>query len=265
MLKKISILLLTIIFACFFSFPSYGNPQYRVMLDPGHGGHDVGAISVNGKFKEKDLNLDTSLATKKKLEKHGVEVKMTRSDDTYLKLDERVRLSNEYEPDMFISIHHNASENPKVNRGEVIYKVGEGESQRLAECLQGKLEKIGDLEVKIYNRYNSKGTEFYGVLRGNNAPSVIVEVSFITSEEGLSLVDTIEERERNGVLIGEGILDFLNVNYKEDKSKSKKEFKLQKEEDEEKSALELLLGKAKQNRRNKGINRLLEILYGKDK
>ena len=177
-----------------------------VMIDPGHGGSDSGAISYDNTLEEKDLNLDTALAVIEELKKHGVTVYATRTDDTYVSLQNRSRMANKItDLDLFVSIHHNACENPSVNRGEVIYSVKEKESQRLAECIGKKMKQIGDMEIKIYNRYNARGTDYYSVLRNTKATSVIVEISFITSEEGVALVATPEERKQNGILAASSV------------------------------------------------------------
>ena len=184
----------------------------KVFIGVGHGGADSGAVA-NG-FKEKDLNLDTALAVIEELKKHGVTVYATRTDDTYISLQNRSRMANKItDLDLFVSIHHNACENPSVNRGEVIYSVKEKESQRLAECIGKKMKQIGDMEIKIYNRYNARGTDYYSVLRNTKATSVIVEISFITSEEGVALVDTPEERKQNGILVAQGIMDYFGIDY----------------------------------------------------
>lgn len=185
-----------------------------VMIDPGHGGSDSGAISYDNTLEEKDLNLDTALAVIEELKKHGVTVYATRTDDTYVSLQNRSRMANKItDLDLFVSIHHNACESPSVNRGEVIYSVKEKESQRLAECIGKKMKQIGDMEIKIYNRYNARGTDYYSVLRNTKATSVIVEISFITSEEGVALVDTPEERKQNGILVAQGIMDYFGIDY----------------------------------------------------
>lgn len=199
-----------------------------VMIDPGHGGSDSGAVSYDNMLEEKDLNLDTAKAVIEELKRNGVTVYTTRTDDTYVSLQDRSRMANKIEDlDLFVSIHHNAAGDPKVNRGEVIYSVKEKESQKLAECIGKKMEQIGDMEIKIYNRYNAKGLDYYSVLRNTNATSVIVEISFMTSEEGIALVDTPEERRENGILVARGIMDYFGIDYDEEKEDVKEDVKKQ--------------------------------------
>lgn len=207
-------LIFSLIMILFFPSSAFAN---TVFIDPGHGGSDSGAISYDNKYEEKDLNLDTARACIEELEKYGVIVYTSRTGDVYVSLEDRSKMANKIKNlDLFVSIHHNACPNNSVNRGEVIYSVKEKESQELAECISKKLYDIGNTEVKIYNRYNSKGTDYYSVLRNTDATSIIVEISFITSPEGVSLVDTLEKRERNGVLIAQGIMDYLGVDYSDE-------------------------------------------------
>jgi len=85
----------------------------RIVLDPGHGGRDPGALGSNG-LREKDITLDVSLRLKRLLEtKIGCEVVLTRSSDRFLSLEERTALANSNEADLFVSIHTNASNNRK--------------------------------------------------------------------------------------------------------------------------------------------------------
>ena len=164
--------------------------------------------------------------------------------------------------DLFVSIHHNASSNKNANRSEVIYKLNNRDAQLLAECISNQLGELGDdIEVKIYSRYNSKGTDYYSVLRHTNAPAVIVEVSFITSEEGLALVDSKDERERNGVLIAHGILDYLEIDYS-DNAKDVKEIK--KVENKKANSLDALLNVLNnKKKKNKGLD-ILNSILGRD-
>lgn len=238
-----------------------------VFIDPGHGGSDSGAISYDNKFEEKDLNLDTAKACIEELEEYGIIVYTSRTDDTYISLEERSRMANEIKDlDLFVSIHHNASTNSSVNRGEVIYSVREKESQKLAECISKKLYDIGSAEVKIYNRYNSRGTDYYSVLRNTDATSIIVEISFITSAEGVSLVDTPEKRQKNGILIAQGIMDYLGVDYSEEANKENNKTVEEKANKENNNNLGLnILKNILNKKRNKlnektGKEKLLEIL-----
>ena len=77
-----------------------------VALDPGHGGKDPGAMA-NG-LREKDVNLKVGLLLRSILEQYGVDARLTRGDDRYLKLGERTQLANNWNADLFVSLHCNA-------------------------------------------------------------------------------------------------------------------------------------------------------------
>src|SRR5699024_7533991 len=83
-----------------------GRLVMKIILDPGHGGHDGGASS--GKLKEAKLTLKIAKKIKKKLKKYNVTVKMTRTTDKYLSLTERTNIANNWGADAFISVHINS-------------------------------------------------------------------------------------------------------------------------------------------------------------
>ena len=97
-----------------------GNAIRRIILDPGHGGHDPGAIGPSG-VREKDVVLDIARRLRDKLVARGVEVLMTREDDTFVPLGGRTRLAAERQADLFLSIHANASRNKRVHGVEAYY------------------------------------------------------------------------------------------------------------------------------------------------
>lgn len=92
----------------------------RVILDPGHGGHDPGATGPTG-VREKEVVLDLARRLRDHLAARGVEVLMTRADDTFVSLGGRTRLAAEQQADLFLSIHANASRNKRVHGVEAYY------------------------------------------------------------------------------------------------------------------------------------------------
>jgi len=91
-----------------------------IVLDPGHGGKDPGAISCRG-AKEKDLNLKIARYLQAELEERGFAVSLTRTDDVYLSLQERVDIAKKRNADLFISIHGNSSRSKYMKGAEVYY------------------------------------------------------------------------------------------------------------------------------------------------
>ena len=191
----------------------------RIVIDPGHGGKDPGAISPKG-TKEKDINLRIAKLLKRELEKKGFIVYLTRKKDIYLSLQKRVEIAKDKRADLFISIHANSNRNPKVNGVEVYYLSpkyfnwkkrllwlsnylppdlrgtysprqreiiwknicvkNDTISRQAAHCLVTIFRELG---FKV--RY-PKGAPFY-VLRYGYVPSILVEVGYLsnTREERL--------------------------------------------------------------------------------
>lgn len=118
-----------------------------VMLDPGHGGHDPGAIGAQGTF-EKDVTLDVAreVARQMVIRNRGLKVILTREKDVFLGLDERVRAAREAEADLFISIHADSAPNPRA-RGLSAYTLSEKASDEFAAAIATQENLAERLEV----------------------------------------------------------------------------------------------------------------------
>jgi N-acetylmuramoyl-L-alanine amidase len=192
----------------------------RVVIDPGHGGKDFGAPGFFPGVHEKDVVLEIAKRVARKLrEELGLEVVLTRSDDRYLTLEERTAFANTRNGDLFVSIHTNASRDPRAYGTETYFlnlatddesirvaamenatstknisdlhsilndllkNAKINESSRLAAFVQGALVK--NLNLKGYDRIKDKGVKqapFY-VLLGARMPSILVETAFISNRE----------------------------------------------------------------------------------
>jgi len=117
-------------------------PQQRpiVVIDPGHGGPDPGAIGIGGIY-EKEIVLDISLQAARLLENQGIQVVLTRQADVDLGLQPRVEIANRARADLFVSIHANAisMSRPEVNGIETYHVAGSESGQRLAASIQQQL------------------------------------------------------------------------------------------------------------------------------
>ncbi|WP_240911210.1 N-acetylmuramoyl-L-alanine amidase family protein [Yeosuana marina] len=153
-----------------------------VVIDPGHGGKDSGAIGLNG-IMEKDIVLSIAKAMIRlnSITKSDFEIYLTRYKDTLISLSDRTRLARNLKADLFISLHCNQSENPKA-RGVEVYVNARGgnflmESILLAYGLQKHMKtKLG---------FESRGVKFgnFQVLRDlvDFGPSVLVEFGFLSN------------------------------------------------------------------------------------
>jgi N-acetylmuramoyl-L-alanine amidase len=93
----------------------------KIVIDPGHGGHDTGTIGPNG-LLEKDLVLDVSKRLGKLLEARlGADVLFTRRDDTFIPLETRTSIANQEQADLFVSVHANSSHDPDARGVETYY------------------------------------------------------------------------------------------------------------------------------------------------
>lgn len=128
-----------------------------MMLDPGHGGKDPGAISKNGHY-EKDLTLKMAKETRTLLEKAGYKVVMTRDRDIYISLRGRVKKAHDAKADLFISIHADSSTNSSA-KGLSIYTLSETASDREAAALaerENKSDILFEMDLGDVNQDASK-------------------------------------------------------------------------------------------------------------
>ncbi|MBF0410616.1 MAG: N-acetylmuramoyl-L-alanine amidase [Candidatus Riflebacteria bacterium] len=156
-----------------------------LMLDPGHGGADTGAIGPGG-LNEKDVNLRVSRYLKQLLLADGARVMMTREDDTFLSLQERVDILNSHKLDLFVSIHHNATlEKVVKNRGEVFFNAfDDAISRALAHNISDKIVQNGLATESL-----AIPGGFY-LLRNSRCPSVLTEASFMTVPKNEKMLRT---------------------------------------------------------------------------
>jgi N-acetylmuramoyl-L-alanine amidase len=215
----------------------------RVVIDPGHGGHDTGAIGKQG-TREKDVTLAISKKLAEQLRERGLEVILTRDDDRYLKLEARAELANEARGDLFISIHCNSATNRKL-RGVETYtlnissdrysmrlaarenatsekgvsdlqfiladlatKANTGESSRLANQVQKSLVSALSREYTGIKDLGHKEALFY-VLLGVKMPAILVETSFLSHAEEETRLGSEEYQDDVAEAIAQGVEDFL--------------------------------------------------------
>lgn len=153
---------------------------FLVVLDPGHGGKDPGAMV--GEAAEKDINLAIALLVRERLlEQEGVEVVMTREQDEYPSLSDRVNLANQENADLYVSIHANALENEEDYAGiYTFYHPDKPSDKAVAEMIQEAVTSVsGGLD-------RGAQSEDYFVLRETDMPAVLIETGFMTCPEELS-------------------------------------------------------------------------------
>lgn len=176
-----------------------------IVIDPGHGGSDTGAIGSNG-VREKDVSLGVAMKVKRILEEQGDPVVMTRTTDRDVyspsatnaqELQARVNKAPR-DAAIFISIHCNAFSSPSTNGMETYYYTNSGMGRRLAKLINEELEKYGGL----FNR-GVKPANFY-VLKHSKMPATLLELGFVTNprEEELLADDEYQELLATAIVTG---------------------------------------------------------------
>ncbi|MFZ6004004.1 MAG: N-acetylmuramoyl-L-alanine amidase family protein [Actinomycetota bacterium] len=172
-----------------------------VVLDPGHGGGEPGAVGPAG-TTEKAVNLAIALETKRQLEAQGATVVLTRTGDYRITLASRAAIAQALRPAVFISIHHNAEpdEHRPTPGAETYYQVASADSKRLSGLVYEELfsafsaydvDWVADRDAGAKYRKRDDGGDYYGILnRTAGIPAVLSEAAFISNppEEAL-LVD----------------------------------------------------------------------------
>ncbi len=215
---------------------------YRtVLIDPGHGGKDPGAQGVDGAV-EKDIVLDIGLRLQKILAAHGVHASMTRARDEFLTLEERVGKIRSRHPDLFLSLHANSSVDSSVSGIEVFFAEDEAYWEDVHEALTDVIlnseESLQDVPGEIYQfdgarkhfrkesgifakhlsveltkavgtRNRGVKREHFYVLSEAPAPSILVELGFVTHpDEGRKLM-TEKYRQTLAEALAKSLLDYV--------------------------------------------------------
>lgn len=188
------------------SSPPLRNPPKTgllVVIDPGHGGQDPGAIGLGG-LQEKNIILPISLEVSKLLEQQGIRVMLTRNSDYFVSLQGRTDMANQANADLFVSIHANSMGmgRPDVNGLEVYY-FGNPD---LAKTIHRSILRTVNIQDRGVRR-----ARFY-VLRNSKMPSTLVEVGFVTgNEDSAKLQDPVYLRQM-AQAIARGILEYIQPN-----------------------------------------------------
>lgn len=219
-----------------------------VMLDPGHGGIDTGAIGHGGS-KEKHVVLAIAKNVRAILQKNGIDAKLTRSGDTFIPLYDRVEIAHKHGADLFMSIHADGFTNPSAAGASVFALSNRGASSAMAKYLSDKENAVDELagkkakdkdhllqqvlfdlvqtdtiknsltlgshvlkNIKPVHKLHSKGTEqaAFVVLKSPSIPSVLVETSFITNPAEERLLGTAAFRQKIANAIASGIISYFH-------------------------------------------------------
>lgn len=170
-----------------------------VILDPGHGGSDYGAIRCG--INEKDINLDISRRVQAILLSKGVSTAMCRDKDEFVSLQDRTIFSANHSPDIFVSIHVNSSVKPEITGIETHYY--QQESLELAQTVHASM--VSCVKSKDRGLFKSK---FY-VINHTEVPAVLVEIGFISNDAERAELVSEARKQATAKAIADGILRYL--------------------------------------------------------
>jgi len=217
----------------------------RVVIDPGHGGHDTGTIGPTG-LMEKDLVLDVARRLGALItQRLASEVVYTRSDDTFIPLEERTRIANDKKADLFLSIHANSSQLPRIAGSETFYlnfttsedalevaarenassqtsihelqtlvqKIALNEKVQESRELASILQKAMYANVPRNRSYKNRGIKKapFVVLIGAQMPSVLAEIAFLSNPKDEGLLKKPEYRQKIAEALFRGIAQYADA------------------------------------------------------
>ena len=215
--------------------------KMRIVIDPGHGGKDPGAL--RGRTREKDLNLAVAKELYKLLQKGNFEVKITRENDTFIPLSGRSKIANTFKADLFVSVHTNSSKNKNANGFEVYFRSEKAtdkeaadtaaleneamqyeevhynfvdallqslakneyinESSKLAGYVRNAVYKQPGIGIAVNQNSSVRQANFY-VLKGVQSPAILVEMGYISSnkDRGRLTQTAVQKKMAQGIYNG---------------------------------------------------------------
>ncbi|AOF00405.1 N-acetylmuramoyl-L-alanine amidase [Serratia marcescens] len=220
-----------------------------VMIDPGHGGIDSGAVGHEGS-QEKHIVLEIANHVRRFLHEHDhVEARLTREEDEFIPLFQRVEIAHQHQADLFISIHADGFTSPSASGASVFALSNRGASSAMARYLSNRENAADDVaggkykdqdnylqqvlfdlvqtdtinnsltlgrhvlgQIRPVHHLHSDSTEqaAFAVLKSPSIPSVLVETSFITNPNEERLLGTTAFREKIARAISDGIINFFD-------------------------------------------------------
>lgn len=222
--------------------------QFTVMIDPGHGGIDSGAESVSGTL-EKNVTLAFGRALRDELIKNkNINVLMTREDDTFLRLGERVRLARQHEADLFISLHADTIRHKEI-RGATVYTLSDKASDDVAKAMAERENNsdasagiyseeapvvhdilmeltqrethsfslnfanglVGSLQGEVNLINNPHRFAGFQVLRAPDVPSVLVEIGYLSNKDDEKLLKDVVWRKRAVERIAHAVAKYYSL------------------------------------------------------
>ncbi len=194
-----------------------------VVLDPGHGGRDSGAVGPNG-LLEKDLNLKVAEAAAQELEARGYSVLLTRNADYWMAIQVRAEIGLSVLPEAFVSVHHNAgaTRSSSTPGTEIYHQADNPEARRLAGLIYEEVHQAlsrfdAQWRFSVFQGANSvirqrDKQDLYGILRHTpGLASVITEAAYLSTRSEARLLSDPVVQAAEGAAIANGIIRFLRT------------------------------------------------------
>lgn len=189
-----------------------GGEKVKVVLDPGHGVETAGKRSPDGTYLEHEFALDMAKRIKYILSGYGLEVHLTREDEHDIPNSARADLSNEWAPDLFVSLHSNAAGDGSKwmePRGFGIYTSAKGDTAGRNIAAKAILKRAEEAGLQLWG--GGLHHERWTVLVKTNAPAVLIEHLFHDNKEDVELLKSDAYRDKLAEVDAKGILDYLGI------------------------------------------------------
>ena len=179
----------------------------RIVLDPGHGDTDSGAVSIDG-LRESDVVLSIAYKVRDIL-KHNFDVYMTRDSDTFVSLNYRSSYANNLgDVAAFVSIHCNSASSTSATGWEIFTSKGETEADALAASIGKRYAARFTIPARGLKEAN------FSVLQHTNMPAVLVECCFLSNAEEAQWISSDEIQQQHAEAIADGIIDHFGLDNK---------------------------------------------------
>jgi N-acetylmuramoyl-L-alanine amidase len=178
-------------------------PLYKIVIDPGHGGVDVGTVGINGRF-EKVFNLSIALKVQKLMDKEpAVKVYLTRSNDTFIPNNDRITMANQLSADLYLSIHANMDASSNTKGTETFFN--RKNSLVFAQIIQKHVQKAtGFPDRHVYY-------ENFRVIKNTIMPAALAEVGFLSNAEEEKALFMEQNQDKVAAAMVDGIKEYLGM------------------------------------------------------
>jgi len=205
---KIMMLLNLILIFCLFQCSSedtlIDEGKFEVVIDVAHGGKDPGAKSKDGNVNEKDIALQVSNLIYQELNKENITSILTRSEDEFISLWDRIDFVNKTKPKLLLSIHVNGAKDSTKTGYELFYKQNDEQAISFIKEIQSELNNLNILKD------NGSKTGPFSLLKDSKVPSLLIELCYISNANDLSIITDKSNQEKIAKSLAKAIKKYKN-------------------------------------------------------